>query len=157
MLPDAVAKVINKKIPEVAEVQEVLQSPEKLLELKNTSGVTDSEFIPVLFEALVPTDAQSLSSLVKNEEIVSKLIREPDAQVALMRSIEKFYGETQPSLVAKVAPAVKELYDEELLDEDNVLAWYDDQNGAIQKVRDSIAPLIKWFKEAEESGSEDED
>jgi len=70
--------------------------------------------------------------------------------------LKKFYGETQSSLVSKVAPAVKELYDEELLDEDNVLAWYNDMNGAVQKVRENIAPLIKWFKETE-SGSEDED
>jgi len=157
MLPDAVAKVINKKIPEVAEVGAVLQSPDKLLELRNSCGITDAEFIPVLFLAIVPKDAQNLSSIVSNKGIIRKFIGDRDSQIALLRSIEKFYGETQPSLVSKIAPFVKELYDEELLDEENVLIWFDNQNGAIQKVRDSIAPLIKWFKETEESGSEDED
>jgi len=89
--------------------------------------------------------------------MIKRFIADSDSQVSFLRSIEKFYGETQPSLVSKIAPAVKELYDKELLDEENVLIWFDNQNSAIQKVRDSIAPLIKWFKETEESGSEDED
>jgi len=92
MLPDSVAKVMNnnhKKKPEVADLQAVLDSPEKLIELKNSSGLTDVDFIPILFEALVPKDSQGLSSLMKNKSVVSELVQHPDAQIALMRSIEK--------------------------------------------------------------------
>jgi len=147
-----------KKLPEVEEVKAVLESADKLHELKTNSGVSDAEFIPVLFEALIPNDSSNVTALTKNKDLISKYLSDDASQIAFLRSLEKFYGEIQPTLVSKAAHNIKELYDEELVEEQNIFAWFEDHTNANQKVREIVTPLIKWFKEAEEeSGSEGEE
>jgi len=154
MLPDSILK--PKKIPTVAEVKEALGSAEKLQELKNS--LSDAEFVPILFDAIVSKEATNLSPLTKQKDLVSKFVGSRDGQVALLRALEKFVGEVQPSLVTKVSPIIKQLYDEELLEEEAVFTWADDTTGSNAKVREQAAPIVKWLKEAEEeSGSEDEE
>jgi len=156
MLPDAFAKTA-KKLPDIAEVKAVLTSPEKLLELKTGNGLTNGDLVPVVFEAILSNDSTSLAPILNNKDALRQFVGDEDGQTALLRCIEKFCAETQPSLISKVAHTIKEIYDEELLDEQVIVTWFEDQN-TIQKVRDSVAPLIKWLKEAEEaSGSEEDD
>jgi len=155
MLPEVLRP---KKLPEVEEVKAVLESADKLHELKTNSGVSDAEFIPVLFEAIIPNDSSNVTALTKNKDLISKYLSDKASQIAFLRSLEKFYGEIQPTLVSKAAHSIKELYDEELLEEQNIFAWFEDHTNANQKVREIVTPLIKWFKEVEEeSGSEGEE
>jgi len=72
MLPEALLK--PKKNVTVEEVKEALSSADKLQELKSSSGLSDAEFIPLLFDALVPKDAANLSVLVKQKDLVSKVV-----------------------------------------------------------------------------------
>lgn len=152
MLPDAVK---TKRVPPVAEVKDLLGSPDKLQELKNSSGLSDAEFVSVLFDAVVPKESTNLSVLTK-QKAIRKFAASTEAQIALLRSIEKFVGEVQTSLLSKVSHIIKELYDEEMLEEESVFAWADDSTGAIAKVRDQAAPIVKWLREAEEESGSDE-
>jgi len=154
MLPEMLRP---KKLPEVSEVKAVLDSIDKLQELKSNGGVSDAEFIPVLFEALVPNDSQNIAALSKDKSIISKFLSDAACQIALLHSIEKFFGETQPTLLSKVAHSIKELYDSELLEEENISAWFEDSSNANRKVKDAVAPLIKWFKEVEEESEDEEE
>jgi translation initiation factor 5 len=154
MLPDSLLK--PKKVPAVAEVKDLLESPDKLQELKNSSGLSDAEFVPILFEALVPKESTNLSALTKQKAIIHKFVEGTEAQISLLRSIEKFAGEVQTSLLPKVSHIIKELYDEELLEEEGVFAWANDTANAIGKVREQAAPIVKWLKEAEEESGSDE-
>jgi len=155
MLPDSFLKA--KKIPSSEEIQELIDSPDKLLELKNSCGLSDLEFVPLLFNVLVPAEATSLTVLSKKKNSISKFMGSKEGQVALLRSVEKFIGETQPSLIPKVSPIIKQLYDDELLEEEGVFTWAEDKTDAITKVRDQAAPIVKWLKEAEEESGSDEE
>jgi len=156
MLPDAFSKTAKKPL-EIAEVKANLDSPENLLELKTLNGLSDCDVVPVIFDAIIPKDATNLAPIAKNKEALKNFVVDEEGQTALLRCIEKFCGETQPSLVSKAALTIKEIYDEELLDEQVILSWFEDQN-TLQKVKDNVAPLIKWLKETEEeSGSEADD
>jgi len=156
MLPDAFLK--PKKVPEVSEIKPLLATPDKLNELKNSGGVSDAEFVPALFEAIMGKDATTMDPIIKEKEVVKKFVGGKDAQIALLQAVEKFCGETNTALLSKVAIIIKQLYDEELLEEESIFEWADDKNGAIAKVRDNAAPIIKWLKEAdEESGSEEDE
>jgi len=155
MIPDALLK--TKKAPSVAEVKDLLGSPDKLQELKNSSGLSDMEFVPILFDAMVPKESTNLSALAKQKAIIRKFVGSSEAQVTLLRCIEKFAGEVQTSLLTKVSHIIKELYDEELLEEESVFAWADDSTNAVAKVREQAAPIVKWLREAEEESGSDEE
>lgn len=156
MMPDAFTKTA-KKLPEVSEVKANLSSPEKVYELKTLNGLSNSDFIPVLFEAITSKDVPQLTAIVQNKDLVKKFVEDEEGQIALLRCIEKFCGEVQPTLLPKASHIIKEIYDKELLDEDSILSWANDSTNAIVKVRESVAPLIKWFKETENEGEDDED
>jgi len=155
MLPDAFTKV--KRLPEVSEVKAVIDSPDKVQELKSSCNLSDAEFIPVLFSAIVANNADSLAPLVKQKELLKKFTTSSDSQVALLGSVEKFVGEINTALLAKVSHIIKELYDEELLDEENIILWFEDNTNAIAKVREGAAPIVKWLKEAEQESEEEDD
>lgn len=155
MLPDSFMKA--KKIPSSEEIKELIDSPDKLQELKNSCGLSDLEFVPLLFDVLVPAEATSLAVLSKKKNSISKFVGNKEGQIALLRSVEKFIGEAQPSLIPKVSPIIKQLYDDELLEEEGVFGWAEDKTNAIAKVRDQAAPIMKWLKEAEEESGSDEE
>jgi len=66
--------------------------------------------------------------------------------------------------VIKIVPVVlKELYEMDILEEDNIISWYDtvslvevDQKVA-SDVRRSAEPFITWLKTAEAESDEEED
>jgi len=153
MLPDALPKS-PKKLPDIIEVKTAIKSIEKLQELKSNHGLSNGEFVPLIFETLVPKDSTSFSPIIDNKVTMKEFVDE-EGQTALLQCIEKFCGETQPSLIPKVARIIKEIYDEELLDEETILSWFEDSTNANSKVRENISPLIKWFKETTESDGDE--
>jgi len=155
MLPESFSRV--KRIPEVTEVKEILNSKEKLEALQTSCCCSDGEFVLVLFNAIVPENSTSLSPLIKQKAVIKQFVSNEEGQLALLNFVAKFCRETQPSLLGKVSPIIKELYDEELLDEESVFTWFDSET-LHPKVKESAQPIVTWFKEAEEeSGSEEED
>lgn len=158
MLPDTLLK--PKKPVELAELKSLISSPnavQKLQDLKASCNATDAEFVVCLFDTLIPKESTSLAPLKQNKETLKKFLGSQAAQISLLQCTEKFCGEVQPNLVSKVAMIVKEFYDEELVEEEAIFSWFEDKTSATQKIRDNVAPLIKWLKEAEEeSESEDE-
>eukprot|EP01118_Nematostelium_gracile_P004307 TRINITY_DN1503_c0_g1_i1.p1 TRINITY_DN1503_c0_g1~~TRINITY_DN1503_c0_g1_i1.p1 ORF type:complete len:387 (+),score=153.52 TRINITY_DN1503_c0_g1_i1:312-1472(+) len=156
MLPDSFIK--PKKVPEIADIKASLGSVDKLVELKNNGNITDAEYVPALFEAIVPADADSLADLIKNKLVISKFASDQDSQVALLSALEKYCGETNTSLLPKVSPLIKQLYDEEMIEEESIFAWDADNTNANAKVRENAAPIVNWLKDAEEeSEGEEED
>jgi len=157
LLPDSGMKTA-KKLPDIEEVKAAITSLEKLQEIKNTNCLSNGDLIPSIFDALIAKDSASLSPIIASKDILKNFVQDEEGQISLLRCIEKFCGETQPSLLPKVAHNIKEIYDEELLEEDAILSWFVDSTDANSKVRENVAPLIKWFKETDnESGKEDED
>jgi len=157
LLPDSGIKII-KKLPGIDEIKAAITSLEKLQEIKQNNCLSDGDLVPSIFDALIAKDSASLSPIITSKDLLKNFVQDEEGQISLLRCIEKFCGETQPSLLPKVAQNIKQIYDEELLEEDTILSWFGDSTDANSKVRENVAPLIKWFKETEnESGEEDED
>ena len=74
----------------------------------------------------------------------------------------KLVSVTQPDLLPKSSQIFKLFYDNDILEEEVIFAWYDkptkkftsDKNLAI-KVRENTKTLIDWLKEAEEESEEE--
>lgn len=69
-------------------------------------------------------------------------------------------------LVVQVAGALQVLYDEDIVDEALILAWFEKPTAgkilgvptkAASDVRRAASPFIEWLRQADEGGDEDED
>jgi len=140
-------------------------SPENVVDAlgkaKGTNNLTDENFVGLVFEALVPSDSADVIAAIKaSQPIFSKIIDSVGIQHLVLDHIERLCGITNKALGSKVSFIVKEFYDLDLLEEEQILHWYEKKsNSAVSSIRDQLAPLVKWLKEAEEesSGAEDDD
>ena len=84
----------------------------------------------------------------------------PKGQKYLIGGIEKTVESFEAALLPKVSLIFKELYDEDVLEEEVLLEWAKKMSKKnvskelAQKIHDKAAPFIKWLQEAEEETSE---
>ena len=84
----------------------------------------------------------------------------PKGQKYLIGGIEKTIESFEAALLPKVSLIFKELYDEDVLEEEVLLEWAKKvskknvSKELAQKIHDKAAPFIKWLQEAEEETSE---
>jgi len=142
---EEVAKVIKESSPE--------NVVEKLKQLRSNLGLDEKTFFARLFTAIfVSADLQT--DIKAHQNILKSFITSPDIQLALLQYLEVLTG-TNVSLVAKIALTLKDLYDNDLVEEESFIKW---SNGDLNPViKEKSAPFLKWLKEAEEESSEDED
>jgi len=140
-------KSLKEAIKSGVEAIQQLQSSKKDLD--------ESAFSTALFSALFASDADLLAEIKSRTSILSKVITSKSSQLSLLSNIETFLGQSK-NQISKIPLVLKELYDKEILDEENILYWAEKVKG-IKAVRDSAAPMIKWLKEAEEESDEEEE
>eukprot|EP01087_Luapelamoeba_hula_P004415 TRINITY_DN1435_c0_g1_i1.p1 TRINITY_DN1435_c0_g1~~TRINITY_DN1435_c0_g1_i1.p1 ORF type:complete len:497 (-),score=143.23 TRINITY_DN1435_c0_g1_i1:61-1551(-) len=140
--------------------------------------------VQLLFEVLFP-DLPTLQANVAFYKLVLLKVMGTDhlSQIVFLTCLEKKIDTTKGKpktefLAKKVLHVFKYLYDEDLLDEDVILQWYEPEdaddgvegggstsnnnnkgnNAGQDPLRKAVAPFCKWLQEAEsESDSEDED
>jgi hypothetical protein len=134
---------------------------ETLLNYKENGKISDEVFADLLFKAVystVETDTEFKEASKLRKPLLLKLLDSSAAQVSFLQTFELFVGEERKKLLPKAAFVLKDLYDTDMIDEENILEWYSKQNDhSVGAVRENVAPLIKWFKEAEEEGSDEEE
>jgi len=163
MLPDAL-NLVDKK-DSVEDLTQALKDlavkdAESMLQVKSKRNTDDRVFTTAVFTALFEEpNVDLLASINAKASILSKIVTNTAAQSALLVSIEKFCGKTDTTQLAKVPLILKHLYDNDILEEEVIIAWSeaDKEKTSIKSVKDQAAPMIKWLKEAEEEGSEEED
>jgi len=122
------------------------------------SNVDEKVFLQSLLLALFPNDCDFLAEAKAKSNLVQKFITGETAQLALLAFIEQFCGVINTSQLSKVPLVLKEFYDKDLLEEENILRWHEkEKTNAIASVRDQAAPMIKWLKEAEEESDGEEE
>eukprot|EP01114_Cavostelium_apophysatum_P019172 TRINITY_DN609_c0_g1_i1.p1 TRINITY_DN609_c0_g1~~TRINITY_DN609_c0_g1_i1.p1 ORF type:complete len:398 (-),score=174.74 TRINITY_DN609_c0_g1_i1:49-1242(-) len=162
MLPDTVnitQDSTSKKIEDfVPVVKEALKDGvDALQQLKTKQAVDDKTFVTALFNAMFAADADLLAQLKANGKTFTKFVKSGAAQIALLSAIENFCGKVNTAQLSKVPLILKELYDQELVDEDNIFAWEKEKTDAVAAVREQAAPMLKWLKEAEEESDEEDE
>lgn len=117
--------------------------------------------VQVLAQTLFTDDI--IDEIPEHTGLLSKLVTSDKHQKALLGGIERFVGLTQPQLIPQIPKILHALYDDDILEEDIIIAWgskaskkYVDKETS-KKVRKAAKSFIEWLENAEsESESEDE-
>jgi len=133
----------------------------ELKRLQMARGLDEPQKIKVLLEAVIDTNENIVDEYKKNAKILSAITAERTAATILLSCIEEQVGVVCPKLLARTPLIVQCLYEEEVLDEETIISWYEappESSWLVNKdvavaVRAKATPFITWLQEAE---SEDE-
>eukprot|EP00244_Chara_vulgaris_P008041 TRINITY_DN3040_c0_g2_i3.p1 TRINITY_DN3040_c0_g2~~TRINITY_DN3040_c0_g2_i3.p1 ORF type:complete len:487 (-),score=128.53 TRINITY_DN3040_c0_g2_i3:70-1530(-) len=155
----------DKMVEEVKAQLKTHSSVEKILLYLKGKLVSDKEGISILFQALFDGVGKGLSKQVKAKKLLlSKAVVAESAQRYLLDAIEVHCGITVPDAAKEVPLVLKVLYDEDVLEEDEILAWYDEgtksagdmvSKSVAALVRKHATPLIEWLRSAEAESDEE--
>jgi len=144
---------VKKGMINSAVAKEILAEAERL-EIKNKAPMVLCE---LLFNAKMFKEKQ----IDKYTELLLRFTHDNrKGQKYLIGGIEKTVESFEAALLPKVSLIFKELYDEDVLEEEVLLEWAKKvskknvSKELAQKIHDKAAPFIKWLQEAEEETSE---
>merc|ERR1739838_175423 len=109
-------------------------------------------------------DANMREQLKTHRELFLRIcLNNKKAQKSMLGAFEKIVELHQSKLLPKVAHIVKDLYDYDIVDEEQLIEW----GGHISKrfvskdlsrsIHEKAQPVITWLKEADEESSDEED
>ncbi|KAL8482917.1 hypothetical protein ACS0TY_025816 [Phlomoides rotata] len=126
--------------------------------LDSLSG-TPQDISDALFVALFEGVGKGFSKeVMKKKNYIAVTIQEEGSQPILLHAIEAFCGKASPEAVKEVALVLKELYDNDVLEEESIVGWYeqglkgDNKGSPIWK---NVKPFAEWLQ-SPESESEEE-
>jgi len=136
--------------------KEILAEAERL-EIKNKAPV-------ILCELLFNDKMFKEKQIKKYANLLLRFTHENQkGQKYLIGGIEKTVETYEAALLPKVAHIFKELFEEDILEEEVILEWSKKvskknvSKEMAQKIHEKVAPFIKWLKEAEEESDESSD
>lgn len=147
---------VKKGLINNAVAKEILAEADRL-EIKNKAPI-------VLCELLFNDKMFKEKQIKKYATLLIRFTNEnPKAQKYLIGGIEKTVETYETALLPKVAHIFKELFEEDILEEEQILEWSKKVSKKnvtkelAQKIHEKCAPFVKWLKEAEEESEESED
>lgn len=136
--------------------KEILAEAERL-EIKNKAPV-------ILCELLFNDKMFKEKQIKKYANLLLRFTHENQkGQKYLIGGIEKTVETYEAALLPKVAHIFKELFEEDILEEEVILEWSKKvskknvSKEMAQKIHEKVAPFVKWLKEAEEESDESSD
>ncbi|KAI9353632.1 domain found in IF2B/IF5-domain-containing protein [Obelidium mucronatum] len=136
----------------------------QIIDKASELGIKDSKAIIILMMILF-TKEMLLASQIKNHaSLLHFFVKNEKSQKALLGGIETFITrdeDVKNALYNKVSLILKAFYDEELLEEDVVLAWADKptkkyvDKKVAKDIREKAEPFLHWLREAEVGDDDD--
>lgn len=122
----------------------------------------------VLYEALFAEDEETrLGVQVAKRKLILQAVGDDNtSQIAQLLALEYLVGVTAPHRLGEISQALKALYDEDIVEEDLILAWADKPvagkvlgipAATAKAVREAAAKFVEWLKEADEDEDSEED
>ncbi|XP_031273031.1 probable eukaryotic translation initiation factor 5-1 [Pistacia vera] len=145
----------------VNEIKECLKKGSSASQLKSflsrLTG-TPQEIMNALFAALFDGVKKGFAKEVLKKNYLAAATQEEGSQMILLHSIESFFGKANPEVVKEVALVLKALYDNDVLEEEFILEWY--QQGLSGGNKNSLVwknskPFIEWLQSAESESEEE--
>ncbi|KNC82282.1 hypothetical protein SARC_05427 [Sphaeroforma arctica JP610] len=142
--------------------KELLEEAERLdVKVKSLAVIVEAKF----------SDVNILAQIKKQKTMLQRFCYEdPKAQMCLLGSTERLVGVTYPSLMSKVPHIIKTYYDEDIVDEEVLIAWgkqnsskYVSSQDTFKQIIKLAQPVLDWLATAESdsdddgSGDDDED
>lgn len=164
---DAIDKMITWKTGAGAgaDTAAVLDS---LKTIHTLSGLRPSDRDIVFLGAYLDENAVRGKQVEANLAVLKALTPTSIHQRHLICATEWFCATKQPSLMSYFPVLLKHMYDEDLLDEETIFAWYGDSlrneftcdrslvsDASLESLKTSAAPFCTWLEEAGEEGEED--
>ncbi|XP_052196588.1 eukaryotic translation initiation factor 5-like [Diospyros lotus] len=115
-----------------------------------------SAFFEALFDGLEKGFAKEVAK--KKGYLAAAAAQDEGSQLLLLRAIEAFCLKASPAAMKEVALILKALYDGDVLEEEYIVAWY--QDGLAGGNKDSqlwknANPFIEWLQSAESESEEE--
>ncbi|KAL0461972.1 UNVERIFIED_CONTAM: Eukaryotic translation initiation factor 5 [Sesamum latifolium] len=154
-------KTSQKKL--VEEVKENLKKGISANQLQSFLGSlpgSAQEVMNALYEALLDGVEKGFANVVtkKKSYLAATVAQGEDSQLLLLRAIEEFCGKPNPSAVKEVALVLKALYDADVLEEENIVQWYEEGVAGSNKdssIWKNAKPFIDWLQSAESESEEE--
>jgi len=141
-------------------IEEEERSDKEIIKKARDLGLKNDKVCTVLVQVLFDEDV--LEEISERAELISTFVKNEKCQKAVLGGIERLVVQNS-KLLPKVAFILKAFYDEDILEEDTLLAWgekaskkYVDKAKS-KEIRKQATPFLNWLKEAEEESSEEED
>ncbi|KAE8683572.1 Eukaryotic translation initiation factor 5 [Hibiscus syriacus] len=163
--PEKVFSAHEKLVNEIKEHLMQGSSPTQLKSfLGSLSGASSKEITDALFTALFDDVGKGFVKEVTKKKnylaTAAAATKEEGCQMMLLHSIESFCGNASPDAAKEVALVIKVLYDDDILEEEFIMEWYEKgMNGSNKssQIWKNVKPFIEWLQNAEsESESEEE-
>ncbi|KAL6564150.1 hypothetical protein OROMI_015600 [Orobanche minor] len=127
--------------------------------LESLSG-TRQEIIDALFEALFERVGKGFSKeVLKKKNYFVSVVQEEGSQLMLLHAIESLCGKASSEAVKEVALVLKSLYDDDLLEEEFIVEWYEKGllNGGNKgsPIWKNVKPFVEWLQSAESESEEE--
>ncbi|KAL6184834.1 hypothetical protein ACLB2K_046234 [Fragaria x ananassa] len=151
--------VHGKLVDEIKQSLKAGSSASQLKTLFGTLSGTPQEKMDALLEALFEGVGKGFAKEVnKKIKYISEATKAEGSQLVLLRGFESFCGKANPDATKEVALVLKSLYDEDVLEEEYIMKWY--QEGLSGKAKSSpiwknIKPFIEWLQSAESETEEE--
>ncbi len=143
---------------------------DELRNIQTMASLRPADRIIIFLGAVFTEAAVSAKQVEANKAVLRALAATAIQQRHLIAAVEWLCGTRYPSLVKYFPVLLKQLLDEELVEEDTFFAWAGDfaRNefsaeqsmmciDTLEQLKGSAAPFIKWLQEAEEEGEDGED
>lgn len=154
--------VTNSHQKLVDDIKEFLNKGSSASQLKSyLSSLSGSpvEVMDALFAALFEGVPKGFAKEVaKKKNYLVAATQEEGSQMVLLHCIESFCGKASPDFVKEVALVLKNLYDNDVLEEEFILEWYKQGLDGVNKnsqVFKNAKPFIEWLQSAESETEEE--
>ena len=141
---------------------DVSVSNDSILAQIGERDLRDDRALAVVLQVLCKPESL-MSTLQARLPLLQKLCHGPRGVKALLGSLERIVAVHHPALLSATAGLLQFVYNNDLVDDDDVLAW----NGKIslryvdaesgKKVRKAAEPFVNWLQNAESDDDEDDE
>lgn len=151
-----------------------LSDKEKLMEeatkLQTNCGLAPKDRIPILFFAIVCE--QPTTKITEFISVLSSLTGSKEAQMEVLQCLEESVVRCEPSkqetALTLIPLVLKMLYDEDVVDEELIIQWYDGSvkikhtrsivsDEITKSIKAHAQPIVDWLKEADSEEESEED
>ncbi|XP_055804720.1 eukaryotic translation initiation factor 5-like [Solanum dulcamara] len=127
--------------------------------LGSLSG-SPQDIVTAVYEALLDGVEKAFTKelIKKKGYLLAAVGQEDGSQLHLLRALEEFCGKSNPAAVKEVALVLKALYDDDVLEEEFIVQWYQEGVAGVKKdskIWKNVKPFIDWLQSAESESEED--
>ncbi|KAL3640407.1 Eukaryotic translation initiation factor 5A-1 [Castilleja foliolosa] len=135
-------------------IKKGIKASEFPLFLQSLSLGSAQEVMTALYEALVDGVEKGFAKEIikKKGYLAAAATQYEESELLLLRAIEEFSKKANTNAVKEIALVLKVLYDGDVLEEENIVQWYEEGvagNNKDSSVWKNTKPFVEWLQSAE--------